>query len=99
MLTTNANHTVCGHCGGSVKDSCCWMDGKAYHNSCYSLLIGVERGLKSVCVDKDGEITRMRATISRLREYARHKPSCWWWRGPNCDCGYDELRKELEEST
>lgn len=36
-----------------------------------------------------------RATISHLREYARHKPSCWWWRGPNCDCGYDALMQEL----
>ena len=67
MLTTNANHTVCGHCGGLVKGTFCWMDGKAYHDSCYSLLMGVERGLKSVCVDKDAEIAWLRATVSRLR--------------------------------
>ena len=36
----------------------------------------------------------------RLREYARHDPSCKsWGRIPcPCDCGYDELMKELEES-
>ena len=43
------------------------------------------------------------ATIERLREYARHTPACYWWSGtinqPHpCDCGYDELMKELEES-
>ncbi len=46
------------------------------------------------------EIVKLRATISRLREYARHDPSCKsWGRIPcPCDCGYDELMKELEES-
>ena len=39
-----------------------------------------------------------KATISRLREYAGHKPSCWWWRGPNCDCGYDALLAALGET-
>ncbi len=36
----------------------------------------------------------------RLREYARHDPSCKsWGRIPCvCDCGYDELMKELEET-
>ncbi len=43
------------------------------------------------------------AAIGKLREYARHKPICYWWQGPKasptpCDCGYDELMKELEES-
>jgi hypothetical protein len=43
------------------------------------------------------------ATIERLREYARHTPACYWWSGtinqPHpCDCGYDELMAELEES-
>jgi len=47
------------------------------------------------------EIYTLRATIERLREYARHKPSCYWWQGSSiapkpCDCGYDELMKELE---
>ena len=40
------------------------------------------------------------ALVSRLREYAWHKASCS--RFPDlpfdCDCGYDELMKELEES-
>ena len=44
------------------------------------------------------ENTRLLATISRLREYARHKPSCCWWRGPSCDCGYDALLAALEET-
>lgn len=44
------------------------------------------------------EIESLRSTISRLREYARHKPGCWWLRGPNCDCGYDALMAELEGS-
>ena len=39
----------------------------------------------------------------RLREYARHKPICYWWQGPKasptpCDCGYDALMAELEET-
>ena len=43
------------------------------------------------------------AAIGKLREYARHKPICYWWQGPKasptpCDCAYDELMKELEES-
>ncbi len=42
----------------------------------------------------------MRETISRLREYVGHKPGCCWWTGtiyqPHpCDCGYDELIKEI----
>ena len=44
------------------------------------------------------KIDQLQAAISRLREYARHKPSCCWWRGPSCDCGYDELMAELEET-
>ena len=42
----------------------------------------------------------LRTTISRLREYARHDPSCKsWGRIPcPCDCGYDALMAELEES-
>ncbi len=55
----------------------------------------------------DGQINRcvyqnkyLESTISRLREYARHDPSCKsWGRIPYpSDCGYDELMKELEES-
>ena len=42
-------------------------------------------------------VLKMHRTISRLREYARHKPSCCWWRGPSCDCGYDALMAELED--
>lgn len=51
------------------------------------------------------ENTRLLATISRLREYARHKRGCdsrfSYDTEPGslpCDCGYDKLMKELEES-
>ena len=49
------------------------------------------------------ENTRLLATISRLREYAKHKPICYWWQGPKasptpCDCGYDALMAELGEN-
>ncbi len=47
----------------------------------------------------------LRATISSLREYIQHKPECQtrpenpWPNGlPTCDCGYDELMAELEET-
>lgn len=43
----------------------------------------------------------LRTTISRLREYATHMSWCdvvTWINDRNCDCGYDELMKELEES-
>ena len=48
----------------------------------------------------------LRATISRLRVYAEHTTGCdsWAWPGgmkkphAKCDCGYDELMKELEET-
>ena len=41
----------------------------------------------------------LRATISRLREYARHDPSCKsWGRIPHpCNCGYDALMADLVE--
>ncbi len=46
------------------------------------------------------EIDRLRATLERLREYAGHKEDCMarWPQSkyPTCDCGYDELRKEME---
>lgn len=46
------------------------------------------------------EIDRLRAAISRLREYAWHKASCS--RFPDlpfdCDCGYDTLLAALEET-
>ena len=43
------------------------------------------------------------AAIGKLREYARHKPGCYWRTGSikqpqPCDCGYAELMKELEET-
>jgi len=43
------------------------------------------------------------ATIERLREYARHEDECAFMSGWTnevhpCDCGYDELMKELEEA-
>jgi len=55
-------------------------------------------GVKCQCCAAANEIESLRATISRLREYARHKPGCWWLIGPNCDCGYDALMAELEGS-
>ncbi len=47
----------------------------------------------------------LRATISRLREYAEHTTGCdsWAWPGgmkkphAKCDCGYDALLAEMEE--
>ena len=63
-------------------------------------------------IDVGGEVSELRricdsqrATISRLREYARHKRGCdsrfSYDTEPGslpCDCGYDKLMKELEES-
>lgn len=46
----------------------------------------------------------LRATISRLREYADHKITCgtlsadYFIEKQGCDCGYDELMAELEET-
>lgn len=51
--------------------------------------------------DHDGETpwaAAQRVTISRLREYAFHKTSCSrrvWDMSIKCDCGYDELIKEI----
>ena len=54
------------------------------------------------------EVESLRATISRLREYAGHKDECNWWRmqeieplpigETRCDCGYDAAMAELEET-
>ena len=44
-----------------------------------------------------------KATISRLREYVRHRPSCnvvsrdYFREKQGCDCGYDALIKEIGE--
>lgn len=41
-----------------------------------------------------------KATISRLREYATHMSWCdvvTWINDRNCDCGYDDLVKEIGE--
>lgn len=49
-------------------------------------------------------IMALRATIERLRGHIQHTPGCIWtstrWQTNNyrCDCGYDELMAELEES-
>lgn len=42
-----------------------------------------------------------RTTISRLREYAKHKRECWSFvrGGHDCDCGYDDLIKEIGDDT
>ncbi len=49
------------------------------------------------------EIATLKVTISRLLRYAYHEEECAVLSthcGPRqpCDCGYDELMKELEES-
>lgn len=50
------------------------------------------------------ELVQLRSTISRLREYADHKITCgtlsadYFIEKQGCDCGYDELMKELEET-
>ena len=50
------------------------------------------------------ENTRLLATLSRLREYADHKITCgtlsadYFIEKQGCDCGYDELMAELEET-
>jgi hypothetical protein len=46
--------------------------------------------------------SHVRATIERLREYAGHKPECivLWMEEQEqypCDCGYDDLVKEIGE--
>ena len=49
-------------------------------------------------LDQSKEIESLRTTISRLREYARHNTRCEKVRfhgARRCDCGYDELMKEL----
>ena len=63
-------------------------------------------GVKCQCCAAANEIESLRATISRLREYAEHTTGCdsWAWPGgmkkphAKCDCGYDALIAELEES-
>ena len=70
----------------------------------------VER-LRAELAKADGQINRcveqnkyLESTISRLREYAGHRMWCNVMSGDygreqqGCDCGYDELLKELEES-
>ena len=73
----------------------------------YDVLVAENTQLRAELAKADGQINRcveqnkyLESTISRLREYARHDPSCKsWGRIPcPCDCGYDELMKELEES-
>jgi transcriptional regulator of acetoin/glycerol metabolism len=63
---------------------------------------------ESLMVGRDfllAEIESMNATISRLREYARHGYLCRFgdynsWTGEDhpCDCGYDALMAEVEEA-
>ena len=53
-----------------------------------------------LCLD---EIEALKATISRLLRYAYHEEECavvasHYRHTPPCDCGYDELMAELEES-
>ncbi len=66
------------------------------------------KALRAELAKADGQINRcvdqnkyLESTISRLREYARHQPGCYWWQGPSivptpCDCGYDALMAEVE---
>ena len=63
--------------------------------------IKAAHGLSKSMQKQVSEIESLRATISRLREYATHMSWCdvvTWINDRNCDCGYDELMKELEES-
>lgn len=58
-----------------------------------------ENGSFVLASTKDDKIARLEATISRLREYARHKPECIWQRRHDgaCDCGYDILLAALAD--
>ena len=48
------------------------------------------------CVLKlHASIAEKDSAISRLREYVGHKPDCCSSHLPNCDCGYDDLIKEV----
>ena len=64
-----------------------------------------ENGSFVLASTKDDKIARLETTISRLREYAGHKQTCgalqWNYITSEfapCDCGYDELMKEMEET-
>ena len=67
--------------------------------------------LEAELAKADGQINRcvdqnkyLESTISRLREYADHKITCgtlsadYFIEKQGCDCGYDELMAELEET-
>lgn len=63
--------------------------------------------LRAELAKADGQINRcveqnkyLESTISRLREYARHKPCCpnGIFLAASCDCGYDALLAALEET-
>jgi len=64
--------------------------------------------LRTELAKADGQINRcveqnkyLESTITRLREYAGHKPHCLrtlsMGRSALCDCGYDALMKEIGE--
>jgi len=64
--------------------------------------------LRTGLAKADGQINRcgeqnkyLESTITRLREYAGHKPHCLrtlsMGRSALCDCGYDALMKEIGE--
>ena len=65
----------------------------------------IER-LRAELAKADGQINRcvdqnkyLESTISRLREYAKHKRECWSFvrGGHDCDCGYAALLADLGE--
>ena len=72
------------------------------------LLAEANDQLRAELAKADGQINRcvdqnkyLESTISRLREYARHNTRCEKQRfhgARRCDCGYDELMAELEET-
>ena len=77
----------------------------------YDVLVAENTQLRAELAKLDGQINRcveqnkyLESTISRLRDalsrYAYHEEDCAAVdRGlSNCDCGYDELMAELEES-
>ena len=76
----------------------------------YDVLAAENTQLRAELAKADGQINRcveqnkyLESTISRLREYIRHKPLCirnstlWQINNHRCDCGYDDLIKEIGE--
>lgn len=56
--------------------------------------------LKSIFVEKDKEITRLKSQLAIAKEYMTHKDECAVYLGKSdeaeCTCGLDECLKKLE---